>query len=124
MTQTVTPSVIITITLPSDEGEQATLLIQRGDLAHMRQFVYTDLDDVSTVLHEAANALLLIESDPPTISEATPPEPKAAVKPDRKPEPQEPTIDVPLKKAQQRSKSATSRSRAVKPMQRRIGRPY
>lgn len=98
MTQTVTPSVIITITLPANEGEQATLLIQRGDLAHMRQFAYANLDDVAVVLHEAANSLILIESDPPMISEIPPPAPKAAVKPDQKPEPQEPTIDVPLKK--------------------------
>jgi hypothetical protein len=98
MTQTVTPSVIITITLPANEGEHATLLIQRGDLAHMRQFAYADLDDVASVLHEAANSLLLIESDPPMISEVPPPTPKAAVKPERKSEPQEPTIDVPLKK--------------------------
>jgi hypothetical protein len=98
MTQSVTPSVIITITLPANEGEQATLLIQRGDLAHMRQFAYADLDDVAAVLHEAANSLLLIESDPPMISEVPSPTPKAAVKPERKPEPQEPTIEVPIKK--------------------------
>jgi hypothetical protein len=98
MTQTVTLSVIITITLPANEGEQATLLIQRGDLAHMRQFVYANLDDVASVLHEAGNSLLLIESDPPIISEVPPPASKAAVKLDRKPEPQEPTIEVPLKK--------------------------
>jgi hypothetical protein len=104
MTQTVTPSVIITITLPANEGEHATLLIQRGDLAHLRQFAYTDLDDVTAVLHEAANSLLLIESDPPMISEVPPPAPKAAVKPDRKPEPQESTIDVPLKKGSARIK--------------------
>jgi len=98
MTETVTPSVIITITLPANGEEHATLLIQRGDLAHMRQFAYTDLDDVSPVLQEAANALVLMESDPPLISEVPPPTPKATVKPDRKPEPDEPTIDIPLKK--------------------------
>ena len=97
MTQTVFP-VIITITLPSNEGEHATLLIQRGDLAHMRQFAYADLDDVAAVLHKAANALILIESDPPLISEVPPPAPKVNVKPDRKPELQEPTIDIPLRK--------------------------
>lgn len=97
MTQTVLP-MIITITLPATQGEHATLLIQRGDLAHMRQFAYADLDDVAAVLHEASNALVLIESDPPLISEVSPPTPKANVKPDRKPEPQEPTIDIPLRK--------------------------
>lgn len=98
MTQSVTPSVIITITLPANEGEKATLLIQRGDLAHLRQFAYATLDDVAAVLQDAANSLLLIESDPPLISEVPPPAPKAAVKADRKPEPQEPTIDVSLRK--------------------------
>src|SRR5690349_19859746 len=98
MTTPSTPPVVITITLPAAEGDEATLLIQRGDLAHVRQFAYTDLEDVTSVLHEAANSLLLIESDPPVISEVPPPAPKAAVKPERKPEPEEPTIDIPLKK--------------------------
>jgi len=98
MTEIATQPVVITITLPVNEGDEATLLIQRGDLAHMRQFAYTDLDDVSPVLQEAANALMLMESDPPLISEVPPPTPKATMKPDRKPEPDEPTIEIPLKK--------------------------
>jgi len=98
MTEIATQPVVITITLPTNEGEQATLLIQRGDLAHMRQFAYANLDDVASILHEAANSLTLIENDPPLISEVPPPASKAAVKPERNPEPQEPTIEVPLKK--------------------------
>ena len=120
MTQTVTPLVIITITLPTNEGEHATLLIQRGDLAHMRQFAYTDLDDVAAVLHESANSLLLIESDPPMISEAPPPAPKAAVNPNRRSR----RLRFLSRKAQWRSRSATSRSRVVKPTRRLIGRLY
>lgn len=91
-------AVTITISLPMSEGQEATLLIQRGDLAHIRQFAYTDLDDITAVLHEAANALLLIESDPPLVSEAPAPAPKVASKPTRSSEPEEPTIEIPLRK--------------------------
>ena len=68
------PPTIITLTLPTpSEGgippgqDTATILIQRGELAHLRQFHYTLLDDLTTAIHEASEALDLLEDNPPTI---------------------------------------------------------
>jgi len=93
-----TLSTIITVTLPGSEGE-STLLIQRGDLAHMRQFTYAQISDITEAIRAAMEALALIESNPPVIPDAppekvarrtaTPPEPE---------QPREPTIDIPTKK--------------------------
>ena len=104
------PPTIITLTLPtpSDGGiplerATATLLIQRGDLAHVRQFIYIVLEDMTTAIKEAYIALAAVEAEPPVIPEA----PKAAPKSESKTkakvaaEPvvaEEPTIDIPLKK--------------------------
>jgi hypothetical protein len=102
------PPTIITLTLPTPseggiplERATATLLIQCGDLAHVRQFTYMVMEDLTTAITEAYIALAAVEAEPPVISEA----PKAVPKPEprakAKPKPvveEEPTIDIPLKK--------------------------
>jgi hypothetical protein len=104
------PPTIITLTLPTpSEGDipleraTATLLIQRGDLAHVRQFTYIVMEDMTTAIKEAYIALAAVEAEPPVIPEApkTAPksEPKAKAKVVTEPVVQEePTIDIPLKK--------------------------
>jgi hypothetical protein len=104
---------IITLTLPTPEGggialerATATLLIQRGDLAHVRQFHYHGyLPDVVDAIREATEALGLLEDNPPVIPETPKAEPKAEPKPKGKGKAaaeslveEEPTIDIPLKK--------------------------
>jgi len=109
-TTQVPPPTIITLTLPtpSDGGipldqATATLLIQRGDLAHVRQFTYVVVDDMTTAIKEAYLALAAVEAEPPVIPAAPKPAPKSTPKTKAKaaPEPvvaEEPTIDIPLKK--------------------------
>jgi hypothetical protein len=104
------PPTIITLTLPTPseggiplERATATLLIQRGDLAHVRQFTYIVMEDMTTAIKEAYLALAAVEAEPPVIPEppkATPKsEPKAKAKAEPKPVvEEEPTIDIPLKK--------------------------
>jgi hypothetical protein len=104
------PPTIITLTLPTPseggiplERATATLLIQRGDLAHVRQFTYIVLEDMTTAIKEAYLALAAVEAEPPIIPEppkATPKvEPKAKGKTAAEPiVEEEPTIDIPLKK--------------------------
>jgi len=109
----VPPPTIITLTLPtpSDGGiplerATATLLIQRGDLAHVRQFTYIVLEDMTTAIKEAYLSLAAVEAEPPVIPEAPnaapKSEPKAKAKGNVAAEPvvveEEPTIDIPLKK--------------------------
>lgn len=102
------PPTIITLTLPTPseggiplERTTATLLIQRGDLAHVRQFTYIVMEDMTTAIKEAYIALAAVEAEPPIIPEPPKAEPKAKAKGKTAAEPvveEEPTIDVPLKK--------------------------
>lgn len=107
------PPTIITLTLPTPDGggitperATATLLIQRGDLAHVRQFHYSGcLPDVMDAIREATEALGLLEEKPPIIPDlpATTAKPEAAPKTkaktaDRPAPDDEPTIDIPLRK--------------------------
>ncbi|MBL8162792.1 MAG: hypothetical protein JNJ61_12465 [Anaerolineae bacterium] len=107
------PPTIITLTLPTPseggiplERATATLLIQRGDLAHVRQFTYVVMEDMTTAIKEAYLALAAVEAEPPVIPEAPKAapksEPKAKAKGKVAAEPavveEEPTIDIPLKK--------------------------
>lgn len=106
------PPTIITLTLPTPseggiplERATATLLIQRGDLAHVRQFIYIVLEDLTTAIKDAYIALAAVEAEPPVIPEAPKAapksEPKAKAKGRVAAEPvvaEEPTIDIPLKK--------------------------
>ena len=106
-----TPPTIITLTLPTPEGggiaperATATLLIQRGDLAHVRQFHYAGmLDDLFNAVREATTSLGLLEDNPPVIPDLPQEKPKStpkrrskAVQKDVSDE--EPTIEIPLKK--------------------------
>ena len=108
-----TPPTIITLTLSTPEGggismerATATLLIQRGELAHIHQFHYQGaLSDLMNAIREAEARLGQVEDNPPVIpdlpEETLKPEPKKKGKAAQKPRPQadeEPTIDIPLKK--------------------------
>jgi len=106
-TKQAAPPTVITLTLPEDDGieHQGTLLIARGDLAHVRQFTYLGVSDLAAAIKEAYIALAAVEAEPPVIPEAPQAEPKAEPKAKAKgkaaAEPvveEEPTIDVPLKK--------------------------
>lgn len=60
------PPTIITLTLP-DEGHlprAATLLIQRGTLAAVRQFDYSDLTGITRAIQEAAAQFMAVEKNP------------------------------------------------------------
>jgi hypothetical protein len=101
---------IITLTLPTPaeggiplEHATATLLIQRGELAHVRQFTYIVMEDMTTAIKEAYLALAAVEAEPPVITEPPKAVPKSEPKAKAKAEPkpvvaEEPTIDIPLKK--------------------------
>lgn len=100
---------IITLALPTPEGggisrerATATLLIQRGDLAHIHQFHYQGaLADLMNAIREAEAGLGKVEDNPPIIPEAPKAEPKPKAKGKTAAEPvveEEPTIDIPLKK--------------------------
>ena len=102
------PLTLITLTLPTPEGggisrerATATLLIQRGDLAHIHQFHYQGaLADLMNAIREAEAGLGNVEDNPPIIPEAPKAEPKAKAKGKAVTEPvaaEEPTIDIPLK---------------------------
>jgi hypothetical protein len=102
-----TPPTIITLTLPTPERATATLLIQRGELAHLRQFHYNgQMADLIVAIREAHEALGLIEAHPPIVPDLPEDKPKsapkskakAAQKPSVDEIDEEPTIDIPLKK--------------------------
>ncbi len=97
--RTKTPSTtIFTLTLPEPGGE-GILLIQRGELAHVRQFPYTQVSDITAAVQVAMDALALVESNPPVIADEPPGNTTAKTAPSPEPEqPREPTIDIPVKK--------------------------
>jgi hypothetical protein len=92
---------IITLTLPDDLilTNEGTILVQRGDLARIHQFIYSHVSDLTEIIADALIGLDAVEADPPVISEPsiTPPAVKKSAAP-AKAMPSEPTIDVPLKK--------------------------
>ncbi|MCA9886153.1 MAG: hypothetical protein KC708_24440 [Anaerolineae bacterium] len=101
------PPTIITLTLPTRDtdntSQEATLLIQRGDLAHLRQFDYSgEMTELVIAIRQASEALTTIEAQPPVIPDAPTSKSvnkaKKNQKSDDSPEDEEPTIDVPLKK--------------------------
>lgn len=104
-TKQAAPPTVITLTLPEDDGieHKGTLLIARGDLAHVRQFTYLGVSDIATAIKESYIALAAVEAEPPIIPEAPKTVPKSEPKTKGKAaaEPvveEEPTIDIPLKK--------------------------
>ncbi len=104
------PPTLITLTLPTPfngglplEQATATLLIQRGELAHLRQFTYVLMDDLTAAIQDAYTALAAVEAFPPVIPEPPKTAPKSVPKTKVQTEPPpakdaEPTIDIPLKK--------------------------
>lgn len=108
--KTVAPT-IITLTLPTPEGggiaperATATLLIQRGDLAQVRQFHYAGMfEDLMNAVREVTTALGLLEDNPPVIPELPKEKPRSTTKrksttTKKEVSDEEPTIDIPLKK--------------------------
>ena len=99
-----TPSpTVITLTLPELDSE-GTLLIQRGDLAHMSQFTHTAETDFTAVIQQAMAALVIVESDPPVIPDLPPH--KATTKAVPPAEPPEPMLQVPTKKKKKQGTTA------------------
>ncbi len=104
------PPTLITLTLPTPvngglplEQAIATLLIQRGELAHLRQFTYVLMDDLTTAIQDAYTALAAVEAAPPVMPEPPKTAPKSVPKTKVQAQPspaidEEPTIDIPLKK--------------------------
>jgi hypothetical protein len=89
---------IITLSLfPLDS--KSMLLIQRGELAHVRQFTYAEIPDITNAIQAAMEALSQVETNPPIIPDTLPRKTQAKAVPAPKSEPrQELTIDIPLKK--------------------------
>ena len=70
---------LITLTLPPSDrlDGQGTLLIQRGTVAHLTQFTYIGVQDISVAIQSAYVVLAALENNPPVIPDAAPPTPKA-----------------------------------------------
>ncbi len=64
---------VMTLTFAGKGGEQrsGTLLIERGELAHLRQFTYTSFDEVLAAMKAASNALVALEMNPPQIDDSS-----------------------------------------------------
>jgi len=73
---------IITLTLPPSDrlDGQGTLLIQHGTLAHLTQFTYISVEDITAAIQSAYVALASVENDPPIIPEAAPATPTISSK--------------------------------------------
>ncbi|MDX2136741.1 MAG: hypothetical protein SF123_01505 [Chloroflexota bacterium] len=91
---------VITLTLPESDSDSrdGTLLIQRGDLAHLNRFTYSRIADLTEIIAEALIALSAVEADPPIIPDVPPTPIVSTKKPALPPPPVEPTVDIPLKK--------------------------
>lgn len=91
---------VITLTLPDSESDErhGTLLIARGDLAHVRQFAYANLSDFTAIIKDGVMALSAVEAEPPVITEPSPSATPVSKKTAPPPAPVEPTVDIPLKK--------------------------
>ena len=85
--------VVITLTLP-EPGCEGTLLIQRGDLAHLSQFAHTAETDFTSLIQQAVETLAVVEADPPQVPELPPPPEKTTCQPAAPVEPPEPVIQV------------------------------
>lgn len=73
---------IYTITIP-DDGSDGTLLVKKGDLAHLMQLSGTSREDIVFTMLAGQTEIEALEANPPQVSEA-PPEKKKASKPKRK----------------------------------------
>src|SRR5258707_5957144 len=81
-----TPTIIITITLPEEDKLLRTgqLLIQRGELATLRQFEYTNLEDIMSAVQDSTTWLMQVEANPPDVTPAAP-RPQAAAPSEQQP---------------------------------------
>ena len=73
---------IYTITIPDDGGE-GTLLVKKGDLAHLMRLPSTSRDDIAFAMLAAQTEIEALEANPPQVSEA-PPEKTKSSKPKKK----------------------------------------
>lgn len=93
---------VITLTLPDSETDErhGTMLIARGDLAHVRQFAYANLSDLTAIIKDGVMALSAVEAEPPSITEPPPSTtvPASSKKTAPPAAPAEPTVDISLKK--------------------------
>ncbi len=92
--------ITITLTLPHADtlSKSGTLLIQRGDLAKLFQFHYTNTGDIASAIHDATDALIALENNPPPVIPDLPPRKTAVTAAPTPPvEPPEPMIQVPTK---------------------------
>lgn len=93
--------ITITLTLPhaGTLSKSGTLLIQRGDLAKLFQFHYTNTGDIASAIHDATDALIALENDPPPVILDLPPRKTAvaAAPPPSPAESPEPMLYVPTK---------------------------
>ena len=69
-----TPDTIITMTFPGEGGiiRTGTILIQRGDIAHIREFTYSNQADIANAIGEATAGLVAVEAAPPPHIETKP----------------------------------------------------
>jgi len=95
-TQNASQPVIITLTLPELDHE-ATLLIQRGDLAHLRQFAYSTEMDFTPLIQQALAALVEVENHPPVIPDEPPRKTVTASPLPPQVNPPEPMLQLPTK---------------------------
>ena len=93
-------SATLTLTIPHGESESrsGTLLVQRGDLARVHQFTYTQIADLTDIIAEALVAFAAVEAHPPIVPETQSPKPQSSKQVEAPQPPGEPTVDVPLKK--------------------------
>lgn len=92
--------ITITLTLPHADAlsKSGTLLIQRSDLAKLFQFHYTNTGDIASAIHDATEALISLENNPPPVIPDMPPRKTAVTAAPTPPaEPPEPMIHVPTK---------------------------
>lgn len=73
---------IYTITIP-DNGGEGTLLVKKGDLAHLMRLPSTSRDDIVFAMLAAQTEIEALEANPPQVSEA-PPEKTKSSKPKHK----------------------------------------
>ena len=99
-TKNATSPTVITITLleSEEESRSGTLIVARGELAHIRQFTYANLSDLTAILKQGVVALTALEADPPKDTRKSLPPAPPPVQAEVKPKDEEPTVDVPLKK--------------------------
>lgn len=64
---------VITLVLPADASQRATITVRNGSLGHMDTFAYDGFKDVCVALNDGMTAFVQVRADPPTnIQSATP----------------------------------------------------